>query len=33
MTYKTYDMQEYILFIPRNGIGGTHYSGFICLIL
>ena len=20
MTYKTYDMQEYILFIPRNGI-------------
>ena len=32
MTYKTYDMQEF-LFIPRNGIGGTHYSGFICLIL
>ena len=22
MTYKTYDVQEYILFIPRNDIQG-----------
>lgn len=27
MTYKTYDMQEYILFIPRNGILCPQFFG------
>lgn len=27
MTYKTYDMQEYILFIPRNDIHGKSFFG------